>query len=216
MTFFPIHWKSFPKSARNHHKLCTSLFRGASFRHRFCSSCVVLPHLLPGEFELLFPWLAEVFVHPGRMERGRSQSQPWPGASLALGTEHSKWSCHNRLLKSDLMRISWIWQKPLGGERRMTGRVPGRCCFLRWMGACPPRVATNTGHSSDPNYSPDAGLKAKGIPSAIKKCDLPLPTQVSTWEENREFFLFQEDVFSVDAPLLLEHSPAPSKKGIPL
>lgn len=72
------------------------------------------------------------------------------------------------------------------------------------MEACPPHVATNTGHSSDPNYSPDAGLKPKGAPSAIRKCDPPLPTCVSTWEENREFFLFQE-VCSNDVPFLTEH-----------
>lgn len=91
--------KIIPGSTRNHHKLCTSLFRGAGFRHRFCSSWVVLPHLLPGEFVLLFPWVAEMFVHPGRMEGGRRQSQPWPGALLVLGTQHSEWSCHNSLLK---------------------------------------------------------------------------------------------------------------------
>lgn len=153
--FFPIHWKSFPGSARNHHKLCISLFRGAGFRHRFCSSWVVLPHLLPGEFVLLFPCVAEMFVHPGRMERGRRQSQPWPGALLVLGTEHSKWSCHNSLLKicrdENFVELTGIPQR---GKRSMTGGVSGGCCFLRWMEACPPHVATNAGHSSGPNYSP--------------------------------------------------------------
>lgn len=67
----------------------------------------------------------------------------------------------------------------------MTGRGPGRRCLLRWIEACLPRMATDTGCCSDPNYSPDARLKAKGILLAIRKCGPPLPTHVCTWEENR-------------------------------
>lgn len=70
--FFPIHWKSFPGSTRNHHKLCISLFRGAGFRHRFCSSWVVLPHLLSGEFVLLFPWMV---CAPGE-DGARQEAEP--------------------------------------------------------------------------------------------------------------------------------------------
>lgn len=105
--------------------------------------------------ESLYCYFHGWFVHLGRMERGRRQSQPWPGAFLVLGTQHSKWSCHNSLLKTsrdeNFVELTGIPQR---GERRMTGGVPGGCCFLRWMEACPPRVATNTGRSSDPNYSP--------------------------------------------------------------
>lgn len=73
-------------------------------------------------------------------------------------------------------------------------------------------MATNTGHSSDPNYNPDARLKAKGILLAIRKRGPPLPTPICTWEVNRWFFLSQKDECSEDVPLLLELCPAPSEK----
>lgn len=73
-------------------------------------------------------------------------------------------------------------------------------------------MATYTGHSSDPNYNPDARLKAKGILLAIRKCGPPLPTPICTWEVNRWFFLSQKDECSEDVPLLLELCLAPSEK----
>lgn len=138
--------------------------------------------------------------------------KPWPKAlpgRLALGTQHSALSCHNRLLK---ICHGGGDSRPSGGERSMTGRDPGRCLLLRWIETCLPQRATNAGHFSDPNYRPGAGLKAKGMLLAIRKCGPPLPTHVCTWKENRWFFMFQEDVCSEDVPILLKLCLAPSKK----
>lgn len=70
----------------------------------------------------------------------------------------------------------------------MTGKASGRCCLLRWIEACAPQVATNTGLFGDPNYSPDAGLKATGMLLDIRKWGPLLPTHVCTWEEFWQFF----------------------------
>lgn len=163
-------------------------------------------------------------MHPGRLgvrqkqallHLSQSQLQVSPDPehrrdTPALSTQLSKGSCHNRLLKiccdEDFMEETVSPQ----GKGVWLEEMPGRCCLLRWIEACPPSKATSAGHSSDPNHSSDAALKAKEIFLAIRKCGLPFPT----WEENRQFLLFQKDLCSEDVPLLLELCPAPSEKKI--
>lgn len=210
MTFFPIHWKPFPGSARNHHKLCTSLVLGTGFAaaEGFCPICSQ-----ESLYCYFHGWLKCLCSQGGRGEAGGRASPD---------LEHCwRWDTALKVILSQQAAQSLLWwefhgsdRNASGGERNMTGGVPGRCCFLWWMEACP-RVATNTGHSSDPNYCPDAGLKSKGTPSAIRNHDSPLPTHVSTWEENWEFFLFQENVCSNYVPFLTKHWLAPNKKVIP-
>lgn len=118
-------------------------------------------------------WLKSLCTQGGWSEAG-ARASPDPGRRWRWAHSTQSDPVTTDCSKFVLRRISWNWQESLEGERSMTGRVPGRCCFLRWMEACPPRVASNTGHSSDPNYSADAGLKGKGTPSAIRKCDPPL------------------------------------------
>lgn len=55
-------------------------------------------------------------------------------------------------------------------------------------------------------------LRAKEHPQLLESVILLYPIHVSTQEENRGFFLFQEDVCSNDVPFLIEHWPAPSEK----
>lgn len=183
MAFFPIHWKSFlglPGTIINYALPSSGeLVLGTDFAavEWFCPICS--QESLCCYFHR---WLKCLCTQGGWREAGGRAS---PDLEHCWCWAHSTQSdlVTTACSKSVLMRISWNWQESLGvGKRSVTERVPGRCCFVWWVEACPPHVATNTGHSSDPNYSPDAGLKPKGAPSAIRKCDPPLPTRVSTWE----------------------------------
>lgn len=131
MTFFSIHWKSFPESARNHHKLCTSLFRRASFRHRFCSSCVVLPDLLPGMEGLyrdFHGWLKCFCTQGGWSEAGaRASPDPEHGWRWAHSTQSDLVT--TGCSKFVLMKFPGTDRNPLRGKGGWLEECQGGAAF---------------------------------------------------------------------------------------
>lgn len=203
-------------------KTFVHLFPAIFFSPPILLSCFLLPlfcfslnvHYFPTSLWWWFPWLYEMLDEAGagarisdRLARTRSVARQAGTGCTALKIILSQQAAQN---------LSW-WEfyggdsRPSGGERSMTGREPGRCLLLRWIEIRLPQRATNAGHFSDPNYRPDAGLKAKGMLLAIRKCGPTLPTHVCTWEEKRRFFMFQENVCSEDVPVLLKLCLAPKK-----
>lgn len=131
--------------------------------------------------------------HLSHLSRSQQQVSPDPEhrrGGLALGAQHSRRSCQNRLLK---VCCDGNFMEETGGprgERRAAGRQPGRHLHLRWIEACPTWLATNAGYFLTITIALMLGLRPKKCSWVLEKSVFhPLLTHVCAWEENRWLFI---------------------------